>query len=127
MVWEKVRAAINTDLDVVETIKDICVVYYHYLLESNESSFGEGQPDSIKGRSVEFMIESVRRRYVVAIKMLSLNNSAKTSRTRVQRASEAISGVPVVENFQKAQISQPVQLVQLTQPTQLAQLPHPNQ
>ncbi|KAJ1608590.1 hypothetical protein OJ253_1858 [Cryptosporidium canis] len=88
MVWEKVRTAMEGDLDVMETIKDICVVYYHYLLESNGSFTSEngsqGSP-TMRYNSVEEMIEIVRQRYVVAMKMLSLNNSAKTNSAEAKR------------------------------------------
>lgn len=93
MVWEKVRTAMEGDLDMIETIKDICVVYYHYLLESNGSfasqEGGRGSQESSahapRYSSVEEMIETVRQRYVVAMKMLSLNNSAKTSSAEAKR------------------------------------------
>ncbi|OII70945.1 uncharacterized protein cubi_03243 [Cryptosporidium ubiquitum] len=89
MVWEKVRAAMEGDLDMIETIKDICVVYYHYLLESNGSFVSENNSQEssqvFKYSSVEEMIEVVRQRYVVAIKMLSLNNSAKTNSAEAKK------------------------------------------
>ncbi|KAF7456778.1 hypothetical protein HWI79_2639 [Cryptosporidium felis] len=96
MVLEKVKTAMDGDLDMIETIKDICVVYYHYLLESNESFLQDeplerGPKGDVKYRSVEEMIEIVRQRYVVAMKMLSLNNSAKTNSARVKNAKEHIS------------------------------------
>ncbi|KAH8581543.1 uncharacterized protein ELE39_002001 [Cryptosporidium sp. chipmunk genotype I] len=95
MVWEKVRAAMEGDLDIIETIKDICIVYYHYLLESNGSFASENKSQEssqvLKYSSVEEMIEIVRQRYVVAMKMLSLNNSAKTNSAEAKRIKSQIS------------------------------------
>ncbi|OLQ18407.1 hypothetical protein ChUKH1_16965 [Cryptosporidium hominis] len=97
MVWEKVRAALEGDLDVIETIKDICVVYYHYLLESNGSFATENNSEEssqvLKCSSIEEMIEIVRQRYVVAMKMLSLNNSAKTNSAEAKKIKNQASVV----------------------------------
>ncbi|KAK9170697.1 hypothetical protein CmeUKMEL1_17280 [Cryptosporidium meleagridis] len=89
MVFEKVRTALEGDLDIIETIKDICIVYYHYILESNGSFATENNSKEssqvLKYSSVEEMIEIVRQRYVVAMKMLSLNNSAKTNSAEAKK------------------------------------------
>ncbi|KAH8738503.1 hypothetical protein FG386_001885 [Cryptosporidium ryanae] len=80
MVWEKIKTALQDDSDKEEIIKDICVVYYHYILETNESfSTNSETGDKIKYHSIDEMIEIVRQRYVIAMKMLSLNNKAKNN------------------------------------------------
>ncbi|KAK6588568.1 hypothetical protein RS030_4515 [Cryptosporidium xiaoi] len=82
MVWERIKAALQDDSDKEEIMKDICIVYYHYILETNESFSrkSENGDDKIKYHSIDEMIEIVRRRYVVAMKMLSLNNTAKNNK-----------------------------------------------
>ncbi|EEA05404.1 uncharacterized protein CMU_024090 [Cryptosporidium muris RN66] len=72
-VWNIIQKSIaDYQIDSIETIKDICVVYYHYIVDMN------GKTNSIvKYHSIDDMIDIVKKRYILAMKMLSLNKYTK--------------------------------------------------
>ncbi|KAL7066638.1 hypothetical protein ACR3K2_29090 [Cryptosporidium serpentis] len=88
-VWNIIQKSIaDYQIDSIETIKDICVVYYHYIVDMN------GKTNSIvKYHSIDDMIDIVKKRYILAMKMLSLNKYTK------DKVKNGLLSTPKTANF----------------------------